>query len=440
MRKWALLLHRWVGLGLGGLVAVLGVTGSALVYEEEIDAALNPALLRVEPPAVARSAAEIQGSDGPGARSRAPTAARPPGRVSPGGALSRVRREMPSFRAAYLELPGGPREPYVWHGERTGAGGGGLEVFVDPYRNAVLGTRAEGVGVVGVLFRLHTRLMAGTAGGLAVGILGLVLLGLCVTGLVVWWPRVLRWRRFLDAILVRWSTSGRRTNYDLHRAGGAWTLLYLAVLGLTGAGLIFYGTAGELLNAATGSRPMPGPPESSPPAATETGQVAPGTLDEAWGRARRALPEATFTYVTLPRKPEDPLAFRARMPGELHPNGRSHVWFDAWSGRRIRVDDASQADVGPRLLHALYPVHIGTFSLGPLGIPAIRAMWALLGLAPAMLMVTGFLVWWWRRGNGSRERARSAGTRRSDSGPDADGAAARATGAGDEERVPARAG
>ena len=44
-------LHRWTGLVLGLVLAVIGATGSILAYQREIDAALNPALFRPSGPA-----------------------------------------------------------------------------------------------------------------------------------------------------------------------------------------------------------------------------------------------------------------------------------------------------------------------------------------------------------------------------------------------------
>ena len=41
--------HLWLGLGLGGLFALLGVTGSALVFYVEIDKVLHPAIAQVAP-------------------------------------------------------------------------------------------------------------------------------------------------------------------------------------------------------------------------------------------------------------------------------------------------------------------------------------------------------------------------------------------------------
>ncbi|MFM2372531.1 MAG: hypothetical protein RIS85_2253, partial [Pseudomonadota bacterium] len=37
--------HLWLGLGLGALFALLGLTGSLLVFYQEIDAALHPHII-----------------------------------------------------------------------------------------------------------------------------------------------------------------------------------------------------------------------------------------------------------------------------------------------------------------------------------------------------------------------------------------------------------
>ena len=42
-------LHRVLGLSVGLWAVVMGLTGTILVFSHEIDAALNPHLLRVEP-------------------------------------------------------------------------------------------------------------------------------------------------------------------------------------------------------------------------------------------------------------------------------------------------------------------------------------------------------------------------------------------------------
>lgn len=383
LRRWSLKLHRWVGLLAGLPIAVLGLTGSLLVYRGALDRLVHPDLYRVSADTVS---------------------------VTPGEALARVRERNPDPEPLTLQLPSGAGSPYVvWHGASRDA----EKSYVDPASGRVLGVRPSGRGPVRALFDLHASLLGGPVGATAVGVLGLLLLFASATGGVVWWPRA---GKLVDAVTVRLGGNGRRVNYDLHRAGGFWTLLYLAVLALTGSGLVFYGTAGDILNRATGSSPPP-PPPTSGPSPSPVGDPGPPALpaervDRAWRDLRDRVPEGRVTFISLPTSERAPVSLRFRLPSELHPNGRSHAYADRWSGRILRVDRQPEMDAGPRLLHALYPLHIGEFGVGPIPPDVVRLVWALLGIVPAVLLVTGFLLWSGRGGSGRTVAARAGDTRR----------------------------
>lgn len=382
LRRWSLKLHRWVGLIAGLPIAVIGITGSLLVYRGALDRFVHPNLYEVSSPA-----AEVS--------------------VTPGEALRRARTENPDSEPVTIEFPDGPDEPYViWHAAERAA----EKTYVDPTTGSLLGVRPEGSDPVRTLFDLHVDLLTGSSGTVAVGVLGLLLLLASITGVVVWWPRAGRW---LEAITVRFGSSSQRMNYDLHRAGGFWTLLYLSILALTGTGLVFYGTTGDLLNRATGSSPPPGPPSSSPPPPEATqagpGLITPERIDRAWHALRERAPEGEVTFASLPAEPRAPVSLRFRLPSELHPVGRSFAYADRWTGELLRVDRQPEMDPGPRMLHTLYPLHVGDFRLGPLPPEVMRALWALLGLSPAGLLVTGAIVWWLRGGNGTVKNAAGKG-------------------------------
>lgn len=381
LRRWSLFLHRWVGLIAGLPIAVIGLTGSLLVYRGALDRALHPALHDVAAPAAGAT-------------------------VTPGEALAETRWENPDPEPVTIQLPSAADAPYViWHRAAHGA----EKTYVDPNTGRVLGVRPAGSDPVRALFDLHVNLLAGDGGMIVVGVLGLLLLLASVTGAVVWWPRAGKWLR---AVSVRLRGSGRRVNYDLHRAGGFWTMAYLGLLALTGSGLVFSGTAGDLLNGVTGSTPPPAPPASAEPpdgAAREAAvaPIPPARIDSAWSALRRRAPEGRVTFISLPSGPRDPVSLRFRLPSEIHPVGRSFAYADRWSGELMRVDRQPEMDAGPRLLHALYPLHIGDFEVGPISPGVVRFVWALLGAAPAVLLVTGFLVWYRRGGEASSVRARN---------------------------------
>ena len=352
--------HLYVGLALSLLLVVLSLTGSALVFRDAIDRALNPELLQVDPGGERIGLAQV---------------------------LRRVQTAYPRTTPQLIEFPRVPDQPYtVWlKGEK--------QAYVDPYRGTVLGLRSSEEGAMNVLFALHAELLAGQTGAWIVGVSGLLLVLLSGTGLVLWWPalRMTR-RRMLLRLTLAWRHGWTRLNYDLHRAGGFYTALFVLLVALTGSGLIFYESTGAALSWVTGSPPsLPPPPSSQAIPASSKAAITP---DAAVAAAARALPDAAMTFLYLPQTKEAPVTVRLRTPGEWHPNGRSFTYVDQYSGEVLRVDDAREAPQDRRVLHTLYPLHIGA-----VGGPLVRILYLVLGLAPTVLVVTGTVIWYnrWRK-------------------------------------------
>jgi uncharacterized iron-regulated membrane protein len=53
------------------------------------------------------------------------------------------------------------------------------------------------------------------------------------------------------------------------------------------------------------------------------------------------------------------------------------------------ADRTADRPIGARFLAALAPIHYGQFGGTP-----IKVAWALLGLTPVLLFVTGLIAWW----------------------------------------------
>lgn len=362
VRKLIFNVHLWVGFTAGLLLVLAGLTGSVLVFDEEIDAALNPRLLRVSP------AAE---------------------RVSLQRVVTEVAAAYPDHPISYVRMPRAADQPF----EVTTAGADPIEIFVDPYRGAVLGARGTTEGLINTLLDLHVHLLAGETGERVMGVVGLLTVLLVLTGVVVWWPGMRRW---WDGFTVRWRANWRRVNFDLHRAGGIWSAVFLAVTAATGAGLVFHDAFLAGANRLTGSAEVPAPPTVVPRPG-----VRPLPLDSLLRQADRALPGGTVTYVAFPSVPEAPLSVRKYFDTALHPNGRSFVYLDPWTGEALAVERALAAPAGMRALNLLYPLHIGSFG----GLP-VRIVYALLGLSPLVLFVSGVLMWW-NRTQAPRRRRRA---------------------------------
>jgi uncharacterized iron-regulated membrane protein len=224
IRRALLLGHRWAGLVLGLVLVLLGVTGSILSYQREIDAALNPALFRPSgPPDPALSYSAIQ-------RLAVAATGRPAGSIRPPDAV----------------WP-------IWVVSPPRGAPGAMTAYLDPANGALLGQRDARAGFIGITRQLHETLLLRDWGGHdAVGWLGVLLLLFALSGIWLWWPR--------DGALGRALVAVRRRpavllNLDLHRVIGIWMAAVLAVVAFSGVVIVFPGWFRPLLGVAAPASP-----------------------------------------------------------------------------------------------------------------------------------------------------------------------------------------
>ncbi len=352
-RRFVFKLHLYTGLLVGLLLVLSGLSGSVLVFREEIEAFAYPELL----------VTTAQGE-----------------RVAVDEVLQTVQRAYPEDRPFAIRIPRTPQQTYLVKMNSAHD----LFVYVDPYSGRILGAHRQKNSATGWVSLLHTELLSGKAGETALGIGGLLLIGLCATGLVIWWPRN---GKISQGFKVQWSARWKRLNFDLHRASGVYAALFLLITASTGAAFVFNETAIGLVDAVTASPPRAAPPRSVP---SRAGMPA-RSLDTLLHQADRVLPAAT-TWISLPQTPQAPLVVRKKLPQEFHPNGRNFVYLDQHSGRVLQAEHALAAPLGTRIFNTFYPIHTGAIG----GTPT-RVLQVIVGLAPLLLLVTGFVMWKNRR-------------------------------------------
>lgn len=362
VRPWSVRLHRWVGLVLGAWFALVGLTGTVLVWHGELDRALNPGWFAPLADCAAASATPIADVLKVYARHR------------PDAATQVMRPESPG--AAYV----------VWSrpGERR------LQHFVDPDCGRYLGLREWGAPrtdrahLVPALYELHRSLLSGEAGHVLVGLGGGWLLFLALSGLINAWPRRSSreaWRRVLT---VRRDAARSRLYYDLHRAVGLWLVPFLLLMSLTGLYLCFPNPARALLG-----RMLPMQPEAVAMPASNGAAKGPDALA---GLAESRFTAAAWTRVQLPKNASSPVDVRLLQEGEMRKDtGDTRVRLHA-DGSVLQIRDPLRSPAGDRLVALLFPLHSGE----ALALPG-RVLWTLSGLLPALLFVTGAWLWLHRR-------------------------------------------
>ena len=358
-RRWWLTVHLYLGLVLGGVFALLGVTGSLLVFYPEIDRALNPQL-------------------------RPSASAAPP--VSVQAVADTVRALYPERTGGWrIELPLNENTPvtvrYAHASEREGRSFSPLMLTLDPVTLAPTSQRIWGDYLVTFIYDLHYTLLFDQTGIIVVGIVGLVMLLSLLSGLWLWWPSRSRWRAALRPVIREGAV---RRVYDLHALGGVYGALLLIVLALTGAGLALPVQTRSLLSGISTLHQLP-----EVPAYKGFGELQSIDLDEAVAIAREHFPQAEPRWVDVPGVNEGPVSVRLHQPGE--PGRRfpkTRVWLDPYSGELLAAWDPAHNATGNSVLDWLHPLHNGE-ALGLAG----RWLAFISGLLPLLLFVTGFIRW-----------------------------------------------
>jgi len=130
-------------------------------------------------------------------------------------------------------------EFHLWVGMLAGA-----YVFVMSMSGSVLvfrnqleaNSESRLVPTVEWIVRLHENLLGGMTGHVINGIGALSFTLLCITGLILWWPGILHWKR---SISIDWAGHSARVNWDLHNALGFWCFLFVLLWGVSAVYFIF---------------------------------------------------------------------------------------------------------------------------------------------------------------------------------------------------------
>jgi uncharacterized iron-regulated membrane protein len=287
LRRAIFQVHLWTGIGIGLYILMVSVTGSVLVWRNELaDAATRDPII-------------VTGS-GP--------------QLTDEQLIDAAARAYPDYPTITINRPPSPNQAVDVLLDRRGEYQTRL---FDPFTGEDLGNSVPlGTRLLTKLIELHDDLLGGPTGRKINGVGALLLLLLTLTGAVVWWPGIRAWRRSLT---VHRHVGWRRIAWDLHSTTGFWAFAFIALFALSGAYL--------------------GNPEQFQAVADHVEPINPNSTEE-----------------------------------------RTVDWLIYW----------------------LAFLHFGR--IGGIAIPctvrgglcdwAMKGVWSLFGLAPAIMFVTGGVMWW----------------------------------------------
>jgi uncharacterized iron-regulated membrane protein len=352
MRKVLLQVHLCLGLAAGLFLAILGLTGSVMAFEGDLDHWLHPGFWYV--------------ADG--------------GQPLPEGELiAGVERQFAPARVAAVQIS--QHRDLARLMQLTDRS----TVTVNPYNGAVLGRRTGPTRTeewLGAIHQIHLRLAKdgraawAPAGKMVVSYAGLALCLLAPTGLVLWW----RTRR----ASIQWKASWFRVFFDAHHAIGIYAGLFLWIAAFTGI-LIGFESGEKAIYAVThSSRPK----FARPPDSTPVPGAAPIGVDRAIAVARQAMPNAAVDMLLLPLNPKATYQVVLRAPEETSASAHSSVAIDQFSGKVLDVRNFLTDSEGYRWIRFNRSIHTGDIG----GLPGHIVM-SLSSLLLVAMVVTGVVIW-----------------------------------------------
>lgn len=353
--KWIFSLHHWLGLLAGLFLLISSITGTALVFHHEID--------------------EAQFSD-------VSTLAKPARALHIDHSFTRIRELYPG---ADIRLPGLPAAADQALKYEIREKGERRWVFVHPETGEILATfeRAD-QRLVHVLLELHYMLLAGTTGKVLVLLGGIALFVLSLSGIFLY-------RKSIGKVLLfrqQVSFKSRRSFFSsLHRIVGVWSLLFNLLLCITGSWIAF-----TIVQSAFSS---PAVPAKEPAAAT-------ASIDASLRQMQQEYPSFEIKYLRFPMQSGDKLAVMGRLQADPAFYGRtlSSMQIDLHTGQVEGVRFARDLPWQQRAVKVLKPLHFGDYAgLG------VKLLYAFFGLLPAVLAISGFLLWCYRPQKKGRQQA-----------------------------------
>jgi len=350
-RKVILTLHLVGGLVAAIFLILLGLTGALLVFENEINHWLNPKLTEVQPVGE---------------------------RLSLNALTEKLERSHPGYKVSALSLSAKDDLAFAVFLD-GGARGGSIRAAVNQYTGEELGDPAKGNQFMQRAHQFHTHLLLGEVGGEITGWSSVFLLGLSVSGLILWWPRKL------------WKFTGRRAsrfNFDLHNVLGLYSSIFLFLFGLTGVVIHFENQTARLINRLTGStEPQP------VKAAAQAAGAQPLGPDALLAVAIQTVPGAQVTFIQGLGNVRNPVRVIMKYPEDGTPAGRTIIYIDPVTGNVLSSQPSRTASWGFRVVKLWNrEIHTGDIYGWP-----TRILACLMSLALPVLAVTGPLIWWGRQ-------------------------------------------
>lgn len=353
MQRLIFFIHSWLGIVAAVFLLVIGLTGSVLVFKTELDQALAPEIVyrsKVSDPRLSADALLKSAKDQLGDYE-----------ILGWGPA----REKEMNDVLYVGVDGAEEGKFAYIDPSTG------KLTIEPTDPTALFTNW--------LLALHYTLLMDHLGELIAGLMALVFIFLSLTG---FWLYRKFWKSFFT---LRWGRSLRILSSDIHKMVGIPSVVMNLILGVTGA----YFNISHLLH-----HLQQGELHDEPLSLKQGGWRSTMNFEKVLNEVEKKQASYQTNWVTFPQNETEKMMLFGSTES-------THV-FRSGYGDQIVIDPVKNQvesitlvkDAGwlGLFVDSFRPLHFGNF-----GGLFIQILWCFAGLAPAILAVTGMILFWQRK-------------------------------------------
>lgn len=197
-------IHLWLSFPLGIIISIICISGATLVFQDEMQEWSNPRKYFVS---------------------------EKKGEILPIHELiTIVNSKLENNSVNSIQITSDPERNYIMGLKE----GGRASVYINPYTGDIMGKSERGEGFFSVIQRLHRWLLGGkgSIGQSVVGYTTFFFVIILISGIIIWWPK--NRKQLKGRLQIKTKYGLNRFWIDLHTSGGAYLLIGLLILSLTG--------------------------------------------------------------------------------------------------------------------------------------------------------------------------------------------------------------
>ena len=365
-------LHWLLGITAGTVLAVMGVTGALMSFEDEVLHALNTRVVTVAPQAAALPLPEL---------------------------IDKVQSAQPGKRVSQLQVFAVPDRalrvtlvPKKTADNSKGQRRRGEVRYVNPYSAELLGDKElRGQSALQTIERIHRGMVAGDIGRAVVGASAITLAVLALSGLYLRWPRSgkLQWRTWFK---IHSTLKGRPFLWNLHAVVGTYVLPVYLLSSLTGLYFAYDWYRQGVIATVGATPPNRDPPKLDAPAdATNLAQI--------WTAFRQASGNFASATLILPQTRQHAFEIRYLPVGVRHERAFDRMVLHPSTAQVLKHERYVNKNAGNKLIASIFPLHSGQY-FGLAGRVAVM----LTSLCMPLFALTGWLMYLKRRRAAQRTR------------------------------------